>query len=105
MEYLSTAGGEVPGGMSASSVNKNHTIDERTGNMSDITSGGVSAASVGNGTITSERTGNISGPIFGGLSRIGRWITVRNSWKIEKFKIGVELHRFIIIKFIFGYYN
>ena len=45
MEYLSTAGGEVPGGMSASSVNKNHTIDERTGNMSDITSGGVSAAS------------------------------------------------------------
>ena len=68
MEYLSTAGGEVPGGMSASSVNKNHTIDERTGNMSDITSGGVSAASVGNGTITSERTGNISGPILGGLS-------------------------------------
>ena len=67
IEYLSTVG-QVPGGVSASSVNKNLTIDERTGNMSDITSGGVSAASVGNGTITSERTGNISGPIFGGLS-------------------------------------
>ena len=67
IEYLSTVG-QVPGGVSASSVNKNLTIDERTGNMSDITSGGVSAASVGNGTITSERIGNTSGPIFGGLS-------------------------------------
>ena len=67
IEYLSTAG-QVPGGVSASSVNKNLTIDERTGNMSDITSGGVSAASVGNGNITSERIGNTSGPIFGGLS-------------------------------------
>ena len=67
IEYLSTVG-QVPGGVSASSVNKNLTIDERTGNMSDITSGGVSAASVGNGTITSERIGNTSGSIFGGLS-------------------------------------
>ena len=67
IEYLSTTG-QVPGGVSASSVNKNLTIDERTGNMSNITSGGVSAASVGNGNITSERIGNTSGPIFGGLS-------------------------------------
>ena len=67
IEYLSTAG-QVAGGVSASSVNKNLTIDERTGNMNDITSGGVSAASVGNGNITSERIGNTSGPIFGGLS-------------------------------------
>jgi hypothetical protein len=67
IEYLSTAG-QVPGGVSASSVNKNLTIDERTGNMSNITSGGVSAASVGNGNITSERIGNTSVPIFGGLS-------------------------------------
>ena len=67
IEYLSTAG-QVPGGVSTSSVNKNLTIDERTGNMSDITSGGVSAASVGNGNITSERIGNTSSPIFGGLS-------------------------------------
>lgn len=67
IEYLSTAG-QVPGGVSASSVNKNLTIDERMGNMSDMTSGGVSAASVGNGNITSERIGNTSGPIFGGLS-------------------------------------
>ena len=66
-EYLSTPG-QVPGGVSASSVHKNLTIDERTGNMSDITSGGVSAASVGNGNLTSERIGNTSGPIFGGLS-------------------------------------
>jgi hypothetical protein len=68
IEYLFTAGGEVPGGLSTSSVNKNLTLDERTGNMSDITSGGVSAASVGNGTVTSERIGNTSGPTFGGLS-------------------------------------
>lgn len=68
IEYLFTAGGGVPGGVSTSSVNKNLTIDERTGNMNDITSGGVSAASVGNGNITSERIGNTSGPIFGGLS-------------------------------------
>ena len=67
IEYLFTAG-QVPGGVSASSVNENLTIDERTGNMSDITSGGVSAASVGNGNITSERIGNTSGPISGGLS-------------------------------------
>jgi hypothetical protein len=67
IEYLFTAG-QVPGGVSASSVNKNLTIDERTGNMSDITSRGVSAASVGNGTVTSERIGNTSGPTFGGLS-------------------------------------
>lgn len=68
IEYVSTAGGGVPGGVTTSSVNKNLTIDERTGNMSDITSGGVSAASVGNGTVTSERIGNTSGPTFGGLS-------------------------------------
>ncbi|MGI8831590.1 MAG: hypothetical protein ACR2IS_03020 [Nitrososphaeraceae archaeon] len=53
---------QVKGGLSASSVNPNSTIEERSGNTTgDLMTGGTSAASVTDGltmTMSSGRTGN-----------------------------------------------